>query len=149
MKIPINQISVDQEHRIRTDPGDLTALQNSIDKIGLLNAVVVDEKYKLVAGWRRLTACRNLGWKEVEIKVVELGRDPLLELEAEVDENLYRKDFTGEEIVRIAHRRRELEKMLRGNIFQRIWRWLKNLFRRRKKTIGVKSTLHSSINLKN
>ena len=71
MKIPINQISVDQEHRIRTDPGDLTTLQNSIDKIGLLNAVVVDEKYKLVAGWRRLTACRNLGWKEVEIKVVE------------------------------------------------------------------------------
>ena len=134
MKIPINQISVDREHRIRTDPGDLAALQKSIDKVGLLNAVVVDEGYKLVAGWRRLTACRNLGWKEVEVRVVELGRDPLLALEAEVDENLYRKDFTVEEIIRIAQRRRELERMLRGNIFQRFWRWLKNLFPRRKKT---------------
>ena len=96
--------------------------------------MVVDEGYKLVAGWRRLTACRNLGWKEVEVRVVELGRDPLLALEAEVDENLYRKDFTVEEIIRIAQRRRELERMLRGNIFQRFWRWLKNLFPRRKKT---------------
>ena len=133
MKIPLNQILVDSEHRIRTDPGDLAALQKSIDKVGLLNAVVVDEKYKLVAGWRRLTACRNLGRKEVEVRVVELGRDPLLALEAEVDENLYRKDFTAEEIIRIAQRRRELERMLRGNIFQRFWRMLKNLFRSKKR----------------
>ena len=133
MKIPINQILVDREHRIRTDSGDLTALQNSIAKVGLLNPVVVDEKFKLVAGWRRLSACRNLKWKEVEVRVVELSRDPLLELEAEVDENLYRKDFTGDEIIRIAQRRRELEKMLRGSIFRRIWRRIKNLFRRRKK----------------
>ena len=134
MKIPINEILVDREHRIRTDAGDLTALQNSIARVGLLNPVVVDEKYKLVAGWRRLSACRKIGWKEIEVRVVELSRDPLLELEAEVDENLYRKDFTGEEINRIAARRRELEKMLRGNIFRRLWRWLKNFFRRRKKT---------------
>ena len=133
MKIPINQILVDREHRIRTDSGDLTSLQNSIAKVGLLNPVVVDEKFKLVAGWRRLSACRNLKWKEVEVRVVELSRDPLLELEAEVDENLYRKDFTGDEIIRIAQRRRELEKMLRGSIFRRIWRRIKNLFRRRKK----------------
>ena len=134
MKIPINQIKVDRENRIRTASGDLTALGNSIAKVGLLNPVVVDEKYKLIAGWRRLSACRNLGWKEIEVRVVELSRDPLLELEAEVDENLYRKNFTGEEIIRIAERRRELEKMLLGNIFQRFRRWLKNLFRRRKKS---------------
>ena len=134
MKIPISQILVDREHRIRTDAGDLTALQNSIAKVGLLNPLAVDEKYKLVAGWRRLSACRKLGWKEIEVCVVVLSRDPLLALEAEVDENLYRKDFTGDEIIRIAARRRELEKMLRGNIFQRLWRRLKNLFRRRKKT---------------
>jgi len=83
MKIPINEIKVDREHRIRTDSGDLTALQNSIARVGLLNPVVVDEKHKLVAGFRRLSACRKLGWKEIEVRVVKLSGDPLLELDAE------------------------------------------------------------------
>ena len=138
MKIPINEIKVDREHRIRTDSGDLTALQNSIARVGLLNPVVVDEKHKLVAGFRRLSACRKLGWKEIEVRVVKLSGDPLLELDAEVDENLYRKDFTGEEIKRIAVRRRELERMLRGGFFQRLWRWLKSLFRPRKTSEKVR-----------
>ena len=133
MKIAVNRISVEKEERIRQDQGDIRALAESIRKVGLLNPIIVDEEYRLVAGFRRLAACRVLGWEEIEVRVVPFGEDLLRKFEAEVDENLSRKDFTVEEIISIARRRQELIRKLRGNIFQRVWRWLRGLFKRRKK----------------
>ena len=130
MKIAVSRISVEKEERIRQDQGDIRALAESIRKVGLLNPIIVDEKYCLVAGFRRLAACRVLGWEEVEVRVVPFGEDLLLKFDAEVDENLSRKDFTPEEIISIAKRREELIRKLRGNIFQRVWRWIKSLFRK-------------------
>lgn len=128
MKIPLDRIVVDEEHRIRKDAGDLTSLTASIEKVGLLNPVVVTEDYRLVAGFRRLTACRRLGWQEIEANVVPYKNDLLRLLDAEVEENLMRKDFTAAEIMAIEARRQEILRMLRGNIFQRLWRWLKSLW---------------------
>ncbi|HDL64168.1 MAG TPA: chromosome partitioning protein ParB [Proteobacteria bacterium] len=139
MKIPIESIIVKEETRIRQDPGDLSSLENSIRKVGLLNSVVIDEDNRLIAGYRRLSACRNLGWKEIEANVIEFGSDELKMLDAEVDENLFRKDFTREEIESIERRRQEIIRKLRGNIFQRFWRWLRGLFRRDKREDDVKS----------
>ena len=130
MKIPIESIVVKEEIRIRQDPGDLSSLENSIRKVGLLNSVVIDEDNRLIAGYRRLCACRNLGWKEIEANVIEFGSDELKMLDAEVDENLFRKDFTREEIESIEKRRQEIIRRLKGNIFQRFWRWLRSLFTR-------------------
>ncbi len=130
MKIAVNHISVEKEERIRQDQGDIQALAESIRKVGLLNPIIVDEKYRLVAGFRRLIACRVLGWEEIEARVVPFGEDLLRKFDAEVDENLSRKDFTAEEIISIAERREELIRKLRGNIFQRVWRWIKSLFRK-------------------
>ncbi len=129
MKIPIENVIVDDESRIRKDPGDIAPLENSIRKVGLLNPILVDEEDRLVAGYRRLTACRNIGRREIEVTVVRFQGDLLKLLEAEVDENLLRKDFTAEEIDSIEQRREEIIRQLRGNIWQRFWRWLKNLFR--------------------
>lgn len=130
MKLPIEQISVDEETRIRRDPGELGPLVNSIRKVGLLSPILVDEDNRLVAGYRRLSACRQLGWEEIEVSVVRFQGDLLKLLEAEVDENLLRKDFTPEEIESIERRRQEIIRSLRGNLWQRFWRWLKRLFRR-------------------
>ena len=56
----------------------------------------------LVAGARRLAACKSLGWSEIPATVVELN-DIDLEL-AEIDENLIREDLTalerGEQLLR-------------------------------------------------
>lgn len=129
MKIPLADVRVDDELRIRRDPGNIASLENSIRKVGLLNPILVDEDHRLVAGFRRLTACRNLGWEEIEATVVRFQGDLLKLLEAEVDENLLRKDFTEEEIASIERRREEILRKLRGNIWQRFWRWLKRIFR--------------------
>ena len=139
MKIPIESIVIQEDIRIRQDPGDLSSLENSIRKVGLLNSIVIDEDNRLIAGYRRLSACRNLGWQEIEANVIEFGSDELKMLDAEVDENLFRKDFTREEIESIEKRRQEIIRKLRGNIFQRFWRWLRGLFNREKRKDDIKS----------
>jgi len=128
MKVPMEKIVIDEAHRIRKDPGNLAALQTSISRLGLLNPVVLDEEYRLVAGYRRLMACRSLGWKEIDAHIVPFHHDLLLMLDAEVDENLARKEFTPEEIIGIEKRRQEIIRLLRGNFFQRIWRWARRLW---------------------
>ncbi len=128
MKIPLEQIVVDQGHRIRKEAGDLTSLIASIRQVGLLNPIVVTQDYRLVAGFRRLSACRQLGWNEIEANVVLYKNDPLLLLDAEVAENLVRKDFTADEIMAIEKRRQEIIRMMRGTVFQRLWRWLRTLW---------------------
>ena len=130
MKIAVDKIKVDKEDRIRLDIGDLAGLRESIMKVGLLNPILVDEKYLLIAGYRRLAACRELGWREVEARIVPFEGDLLRELDAEVAENIFRKDFTPEEIMRIEQRRRAILRKLRGNIFKRIWRFLIRIWKR-------------------
>jgi len=128
MKKPISHIIVEELSRIRKDVGDISALENSIHRVGLLNPIVVDEKNRLVAGYRRLTACRNLGWQEIEVTIVNFDGDVLKMLDAEADENLFRKDFTPDEIISIEKRREEIRLQRRGTLLQRFWRWLKGLF---------------------
>ena len=130
MKKAIHQIVIEETPRIRKDVGDIAALENSIRNVGLLNPIVIDEKDRLVAGYRRLMACRNLGWREIEVTVVNFAGDALKLLDAEADENLFRKDFTPAEIVAIEKRREEILRQRRGTPLQRFWRWLKGLFAR-------------------
>jgi len=130
MRIAVERIIVNKKDRIRLDLGDLAGLRESILKVGLLNPILVDEKYRLVAGYRRLVACRELGWREVDVRIVPFQGDLLRELDAEAAENIFRKDFTAEEVERIEKRRREILRKLRGNIFKRIWRFLLRLWKR-------------------
>ncbi|MBT8328454.1 MAG: ParB N-terminal domain-containing protein, partial [Desulfofustis sp.] len=130
MKIDIERIKVDETSRIRKDIGDLASLAQSIQQVGLINPILIDENDTLVAGFRRLSACKNLGYKEVEVRVVEMGGDELKMLDAEVAENFYRKEFTPEEILSTERRRQEIEEARRPKgVFERFWNWIKALFR--------------------
>lgn len=111
MKLPIDKIEVGD--RRREDMGDLQGLSDSIAKYGLLHPVVVDDSDRLVAGGRRLTACKSLGWTEVEVRHIgELTDQQLREIELE--ENLRRKDLTEIEksrnMVRLAEVKAGLKK---------------------------------------
>ena len=129
MKIDIERIKVDESSRIRQDLGDLASLEKSIQQVGLINPILIDENDSLVAGFRRLSACKKLGFKEIEVRVVEMGGDELKMLEAEVAENFYRKEFTPEEILSTERRRLEIEEARRPKgVFERFWNWIKALF---------------------
>ena len=78
--------------RAREESGDLDALAGSICRCGLLQPLIVDGRNRLVAGQRRLEACKRLGWPEVPVR----RYDDLGEVErrmVELEENLRRKDL--------------------------------------------------------
>lgn len=91
MKVRIDSIIIGD--RRREDMGDVQGLADSIAKYGLLHPVVMDDQNRLVAGGRRLAACKLLGWEEIEARHIgELTEKQLREIELE--ENLRRKDLT-------------------------------------------------------
>ncbi len=79
--------------RQREDLGDLDGLMASIRDWGLLQPVVVDADGDLVAGGRRLEACRRLGWTSVDVRHLGELSDPERRM-LELEENIRRKDFT-------------------------------------------------------
>lgn len=98
--VPINLI--DSGHRFRQDAGDIAALAQSIQKLGLLHPIVVANGYMgrftLICGQRRLLAFKELHCVEIPVRIVDLD-NPLV---AEHDENECRKPFTPSERVAIA-----------------------------------------------
>lgn len=91
----VQQIKVGK--RFRNDVGDLTDLKSSIDAIGLLHPIVVDQDNILITGLRRLAAFKELNLPNIPVTVVDIN-DPI---RAECDENVERKDFTPSEATAI------------------------------------------------
>lgn len=94
-RLKIDAVVVGERHR--KDLGDLQALAQSIAEIGLLHPIVVTPGNVLIAGQRRLEACRLLGWDAVPATVLDLDAV----VRGEHDENALRKDFTPSEWVSI------------------------------------------------
>lgn len=71
-KIPIDRIK--KRTRIRENLGNLKLFAEIIQLCGLLNPITViqleDGYYLLVAGERRLEACKLLGWKEIDAHII-------------------------------------------------------------------------------
>lgn len=86
--------------RARKDLGKIEELAESIRELGLLQPVVITEENVLVAGERRLAACKLLGWTQIEARRVKF-EDYLQQLKAERDENICRKGFTFSEMVEL------------------------------------------------
>jgi ParB-like chromosome segregation protein Spo0J len=65
-----------------------------------MQPIVVDDDNNLVAGERRLVACKALGWGEIEVK--SLGELTPRELcIIELEENIRRKDLTEYETSKV------------------------------------------------
>ena len=124
MRMRVRDIRVG--NRIRSRPGDLTALAESMRRVGLLQPILVDEKHRLVAGFRRLEAAKRLGWESIDVRVVEITdkKDRLL---MEADENVTRRDFTPEELARAD---RLLLRYSRVGIFGRLGSFFADFFDR-------------------
>lgn len=65
---PIADIRVGERHR--RDLGDIDALAQSIAAIGLLHPITIDTNNNLLAGARRLAACKQLGRTHIPVMVV-------------------------------------------------------------------------------
>ncbi len=77
---------------LRQDLGDIESLCRSIEAVGLLQPIVVrssGEHFEVVAGNRRLEACRRLGWRKIPCELVELTEKEAFEVA--LAENLDRR----------------------------------------------------------
>jgi N6-adenosine-specific RNA methylase IME4 len=90
------------ESRTRKDYGDVDALAQSIQRVGLLHPIVLDSQSKLIVGERRLRACQQLGWTDIPATMAETFDDIERALYAERDENVERKPWTPSEAVEMA-----------------------------------------------
>ena len=126
MKIAVNDIKI--LDRIRTDEGDIDVLAQSIEQIGLIQPIVISEEYELLSGFRRLQACKKLGWKTIEVKTITIGADDVRRIDWEYHENIGRKDLTEEEKQGYLEKRETLTKPIRIGFWQTIKNFIAKLF---------------------
>ena len=85
-------------------------LASSMDALGLLSPITIDEDYNLIAGLHRLEAAKLLKWKDIKCSVSSL---PALEAKlAEIDENALRKKTSGIEFGNLLLRRKGIYEAL-------------------------------------
>ena len=108
MKVKVSDIIIGP--RIRQEAGDLFRLKDSIQKMGLLNPIIINEKNELISGFRRLEACKQLGWTDVEVIVVATQDDKVKELDVEYHENIGRMDLGLQDQEYYSQKREELLK---------------------------------------
>ncbi len=75
MLIDIDQIKI--KKRIRKNIGDIETLKNSIIKHGLIYPIIIDKNKNLIAGLRRYQALKEIGYKEIEVKVISIENKKL------------------------------------------------------------------------
>lgn len=100
----LSDIVVKSEY-LRTDT-DVTKLIASLESVGLLNPVVVNKNNELLAGGRRYSAAKKLGWSELPVTRVDKGE--LLEELISIDENLVRLDLNRMEYESALSRAKEI-----------------------------------------
>lgn len=96
MQVLISNIKIPE--RIRKDVGNLDPLMESLSRCGQLNPITLTRDLELIAGYRRLSSAQRLGWKMIDAIIVD-GLTEERRLEMELEENIYRKDFTPDELL--------------------------------------------------
>lgn len=89
----VDAIEVGVRHR--REPGDLSTLVASIERVGLLQPITITPDGLLICGYRRLEAVKQLGWRTLRVWVRPGLSSDLTRLLAERDENTTHKPLTA------------------------------------------------------
>ena len=112
MLLDITKIHV--KDRIRKDFGDIQELADDIKENTLLNPPTVipigDGMYQLIAGERRLRACKMLGYTSITVNSISV-KDAEHALRIEISENENRKEFSFSERMDYAKRLESIERV--------------------------------------
>lgn len=117
-------------NNLRIDDGDLTSLEDSIRASGVLHPLIVGRGNVLIAGSRRLKACRNLGMKTVPVFKVDLDADCLAALDLAVAENECRAPLSAEEADNLMRLRKRLAEPQGNGAVRRLAGHMKRIFTR-------------------
>lgn len=102
--IKISSIKIIENIRQRPSQDSVNELMQSIKQDGLMQPIGVqlkDSEYILIWGFRRLEACKKLGWKTIPTNIIkeDMSEDEFLIMNA--NENVQRHNITVSELGRI------------------------------------------------
>lgn len=92
-KLKISEIIVGKQRKRALSEKHVETLKLSIQELGLLNPLVVNSDYELIAGYHRFQALKDLAFEEVDVQIVDYNE--LKKELAEIDENLVRNELTA------------------------------------------------------
>jgi ParB family chromosome partitioning protein len=125
MQVMIEDIKV-KKKRIREDEGDIGSLAASLRRFGQINPILLTPDNVLVAGGRRLSAAKMLGWRTINALIVEIS-DDMDPIEYEIEENLQRQDFNSIEAQKAQE---SLFRLRHPGFFRKIFRAILKFFRK-------------------
>jgi len=96
--------------------GDIESLAESLKCYGQITPIIINKKNVLIAGGRRLEAAKLLGWQYINAEIID-RKSELEQLEIEVEENKYRKDFNETETAEAA---KQIYKLKHPSFFRRV-----------------------------
>jgi len=122
-EIEIGKVEVKQ--RVRKEDGDLESLTTSIQQLGLQYPIIVDKNNVLVAGGRRLAACRRAGFTTIPVVRMNIDYKSPESLAIQADENLCRLPLSAEDLDELIRLKRSAAGSGKGGFFA----GLKRVFR--------------------
>ena len=125
----IDIASIKIKKRVREKTVPIQPLVDSIKKYGLLEPIVIDQNNRLIAGFRRLEACKQLGYKTILANVVSI-EDAETFLLLELEENTCRFQFSEDELLKAKKR---LEKIRHPKFFVWLWNKVLSFFTKKEK----------------
>lgn len=90
ISLPLTQIQIDRAARQRKELPNIPDLADSIRRLGLIHPIVIDRENNLIAGERRIEACRSLGWTHITCQYVDELDTPIARA-IELEENIKRE----------------------------------------------------------
>jgi len=114
--MPISDIIVNNKY-LRTTT-NVDTLVNSIESIGLINPLIINDKNQLIAGGRRYSALKQMD--RAEAPVIKVNEGELKEELISIDENLVRKNLTDLEFENCLRRGKEIYEKINPNAFEEI-----------------------------
>lgn len=91
MKVKLSEVKITRP-RLPRPEGDMEAMAQSIATFGLLQPIILDENYELLAGFRRFTAHQMNGETEIEA-IFRKDINEVMAREIELEENLQRENL--------------------------------------------------------
>lgn len=93
---PVEAIIIEREKRQRKELTGIRELAWSINALGLINPITITKDGVLIAGERRLTAVKELGWDRINVQFFE-DLDPAARHLLELEENVRRVDLSWQD----------------------------------------------------